>query len=179
MFPRLADFVKPGMKILDIGCGFGVPAAWLLTLHPDLQFIACDPDPERARIAARVLGDRARVINAGAMDLHLDHEEIDAVLLLDMLHYLEDKEIAELLERLRPVLSAQGRLIVRATLPGTRFSLFRFVEEARLRIKGVKPCWRSRERIIEILGDAGFHVELVEPTAQGREETWFIGVRGS
>ncbi len=179
MFPRLADFVKPGMKILDIGCGFGVPAAWLLTLHPDLQFIACDPDPERARIAARVLGDRARVINAGAMDLHLDHEEIDAVLLLDMLHYLEDKEIAELLERLRPVLSAQGRLIVRATLPGARFSPFRFVEEKRLWVKGTKPCWRSKEKVIEILGNAGFKVNLVEPTAPGREETWFIGVRGS
>ncbi|MCU0596637.1 MAG: methyltransferase domain-containing protein, partial [Desulfobacterota bacterium] len=146
MFPRLGDFVKPGMKLADIGCGFGVPAAWLLTLYPDLAFIACDPHPERARIAARVLGGRAEVMNVGAMDLHLDHEAIDAVLLLDMLHYLEDKEVSELLERLRPVLSTQGRLIIRVTLPGTRFSLFRFVEETRLRIKGAHPCWRSKDK---------------------------------
>jgi SAM-dependent methyltransferase len=166
------------MKLADIGCGFGVPAAWLLTLYPALEFIACDPHPERARIAARVLGGRAKVMNVGAMDLHLDHEAIDAVLLLDMLHYLEDKEVSELLERLRPVLSTQGRLIIRVTLPGTRFSLFRFVEETRLRIKGANPCWRSKDKVIEILGNAGFHVELVEPTAEAREETWFIGVRG-
>jgi hypothetical protein len=43
----------------------------------------------------------------------------------------------------------------------------------------VKPCWRSKENVIEILGNAGFNVELVEPTADRREETWFIGVRGS
>jgi len=85
--------------------------------------------------------------------------------------------VVELLERLRPVLSAQGRLIVRATLPGTRFSLFRFVEESRLRFKGAKPFWRSKERVLEILGNAGFKVELVKPTAHGREETWFIGVK--
>jgi predicted exporter/SAM-dependent methyltransferase len=177
MFPRLADFVKPGWKVVDIGCGYGVPAAWLLTLYPDLEFSACDPTAERARIAARVLGDKAKVANVGALDLAPDHGQADAVLLLDVLHYLQDKEVVELLGRLNASLSPEGRLIIRLTLPGTRFSLFRFVEETRLRVQGTEPCWRSRERVLEILGNAGFKVDLVEPTAPGREETWFIGVR--
>jgi uncharacterized protein len=179
MFPRLADFVRPGWKVLDVGCGYGVPAAWLLTLYPELRFVACDPIAERARIAARVLGEKAKVLPVGALDLPLDQEKADAVLLLDVLHHLQDKEIVELLSRLKAALSPEGRLIVRLTLPGTAFSLFRFVEESRLRIKGAKPCWRSKERVIEILGNAGFEVELVEPTAVLREETWFIGVRGA
>jgi len=177
MFPRLSDFVKPGWKLLDIGCGFGVPAAWLLTLYPDLEFIACEPIAERARIAGRVLGDRAKVLHGGALDMPLDHVEADAVLLLDVLHHLQDKEIVELLTRLRAALSREGRLIIRVTLPGNSFSLFRFVEESRLLFKGVKPCWRSKENVIEILGNARFNVELVEPTAERREETWFIGVK--
>src|SRR4030042_5084649 len=53
MFPRLADFVRPGWKVVDVGCGYGVPAAWLSTVYPDLEFIACDPLAERARIAAK------------------------------------------------------------------------------------------------------------------------------
>jgi SAM-dependent methyltransferase len=177
MFPRLADFVRPGWKIIDVGCGYGVPAAWLLTLYPDLDFTACDPAAERARIAAKVLGDKAKVMNAGALDLPLDPAEADAALLLDVLHYLRDEEITELLSRLGASLSPQGRLIIRLTLPGPFFSLFRFVEESRLRIKGAKPYWRSKEKVLEILENAGFKVELVEPTAKGREETWFIGVR--
>jgi uncharacterized protein len=179
MFPRLSDFVKPGWKLLDVGCGFGVPAAWLLTLYPDLEFTACDPIEERARIARRVLGERAKVLHGGALDLPLDNVKTDAVLLLDVLHHLADRDLVELLARLRSALSGEGRLIIRVTLPGNSFSLFRFVEETRLLFKGVKPCWRSKENVIEILGNAGFNVELVEPTADRREETWFIGVRGS
>jgi SAM-dependent methyltransferase len=179
MFPRLADFLKPGWRLLDVGCGYAVPAAWLLTLYPDLELIACDPIAERARIAARVLGERAKVLAVGALDLPLDHVEADAVLLLDVLHHLQDKEVVELLSRLKASLSPQGRLIIRLTLPGATFSLFRFVEESRLLFSGAKPCWRSEENVLDILGSAGFKVELVEPTAQGREETWFIGVRES
>jgi hypothetical protein len=126
-----------------------------------------------------VLGERAKVLPVGALDLSLDHAQADAVLLLDVLHYLQDEEIVVLLSRFKAPLSPEVRLIIRLTLPGTTFSLFRFVEESRLRLRGAKPYWRSRERVIEILGNAGFKVELVEPTAQGREETWFIGVRGS
>jgi predicted RND superfamily exporter protein/SAM-dependent methyltransferase len=177
MFPRLSDFVKPGWKLLDVGCGFGVPAAWLLTLHPDLKFVACDPSAERARIAGRVLGERAKVLHGGALDLPLDPVEADAVLLLDVLHHFQDKEMIELLARLRAALSREGRLIIRVTLPGTTFRLFRFVEETRFWFKGMKPCWRGKENVIQILGDAGFSVELVEATAHRREETWFIGVR--
>jgi SAM-dependent methyltransferase len=117
-------------------------------------------------------------MKAGALDLPLDRAKADAVLLLDVLHYLQDEEIVELLIHLRVSLAPQGRLIIRLTLPGPFFSLFRFVEESRLRIKGAKPYWRSGERVIEILGRSGFRMELVEPTAQGREETWFIGVKG-
>jgi SAM-dependent methyltransferase len=169
--------VKPGWKLVDVGCGYGVPAAWLLTLYPDLRFVACDPSAGRARIAANVLRDKAKVATVGALDLDLDFEQADAILLLDVLHYLEDKDLVELLSRFRSAVSQEGRLIIRVTIPGNTFSLFRFVEEQRLQIKGVKPFWRSRERILEILGNAGFDAELVEPTAQGREETWFIGVR--
>jgi SAM-dependent methyltransferase len=177
MFPRIADFVKPGWRIIDVGCGYGVPAAWLSTLYPDLEFIACDPSSERARIAARVLGEKARVLPVGALDLPLDPAQANAALLLDVLHYLQDKEVSELLSRLKAALAPRGTLIIRLTLPGTGFSVFRFVEERRLQLKGAKPFWKSREKVLEIVERAGFTVELVEPTAPGREETWFIGVR--
>jgi SAM-dependent methyltransferase len=179
MFPRLADFVRPGSKVVDIGCGYGVPAVWLLTLYPDLELTACDPIAERARIAAKVLGERAKVLPIGAMDLTLDPGEAEAVLLLDVLHHLQDRDVLELLLRLKPSLSPKGRLVIRLTLPGPAFSVFRFVEESRLLLKGTKPYWRSKEKVLDMLGNAGFTVELVEPTAPGREETWFISVTES
>jgi uncharacterized protein len=174
MFPRLADFVEPGWNLLDMGCGYGVPAAWLLEAKPDLHITACDPDAERARVAARALGERAVVRNCGALDLHLEAGPVDAVLLLDMLHYLSDGELERLLGRLA-TLSGDGlNLIIRVTVPGKALTFLRFVETVRMRIKGQTPRFRPEGRMREILERAGFTVELTEPTAPGREETWFI-----
>ena len=136
MFPRLADFVRPSWKIIDVGCGYAVPAAWLLAIYPDLKFLACDPREERARIAARVLGKSGRVFPCRALDLPLENEGADAVLLLDVLHYFSDSDLREFLGRIRSVLSVEGRLVIRVTIPGVGFRLFRFVEELRLRFKG-------------------------------------------
>jgi ubiquinone/menaquinone biosynthesis C-methylase UbiE len=174
MFPRLADFVRPGWKVIDVGCGYGVPAAWLLAIYPDLRFLACDPNGERARVAARVLGKRGEVFHCRAQDLPLENERADTVLLLDVLHYLSDQELIEFLGRVRPVLPAEGRLIIRVTIPGEEFRLFRFVEVARLRFKGARHYFRKVEQSVRILEDAGFKVGLVEPAPSRREETWFI-----
>jgi ubiquinone/menaquinone biosynthesis C-methylase UbiE len=174
MFPRLADFIRPGWKVVDIGCGYGVPASWLLAIYPDLSFLSCDPDEGRARIAARVLGKRGKVLPCKALDLPLENERADAVLLLDVLHYFSDQELRKFLGRARPVLPQEGRLIIRITIPEEGFHLFRSVEVAKLRFKGVKYYFRSKEQYIRILEDSGFKVELVEPNAPQREETWFI-----
>ena len=178
MFPRLADFVRPGWKVIDVGCGCGVPAAWLLAIYPDLRFLACDPNGERARVAARALGKRGEVLHCRALDLPLENERADAVLLLDVLHYFSDPELREFLGRVRPVLSAEGRLIIRVTIPGEGFRLFRFVEVVRLRFNRARHCFRTEEQILRILEDGGFKVELVELTAPRREETWFIAPVG-
>jgi SAM-dependent methyltransferase len=174
MFPRLADFVRPGWKVIDVGCGYGIPAAWLLAIYPDLKFLSCDPDGERARVAEKVIGKKGKVHPCRGMDLPLENERADAVLLLDVLHYLSDQELMEFLGRVRPVLHGGGYLIIRVTIPGKGFHLFRFVEVLRLRFKGGRHYFRRVDQSIRILEDAGFKVELVEVSAPRREETWFI-----
>jgi 2-polyprenyl-3-methyl-5-hydroxy-6-metoxy-1,4-benzoquinol methylase len=174
MFPRLADFVSSGWKMIDIGCGFGIQAAWLLAVYPDLKFLSCDPDGERVKIASRVLGDKGRVLQCGAMDLSLENERADAVLCIDVLHYLSDWELQEFLKRVRKVLPEEGKLIIRLTVPGNGFHIFRMVEIMKLRIKGVHYYFRDVKENAPIIESSGFKLELVEPTAPGREETWFI-----
>ena len=80
------------LKVIDVGCGYGVPVAWLLAIYPDLTFLACEPNAERAGVTSRVLADRGRVVQCSAMDLPLENEKADAVLCLDMLHYFSDRK---------------------------------------------------------------------------------------
>jgi hypothetical protein len=60
------------------------------------------------------------------------------------------------------------------TLLKEKFSFQRLIETNKMRLKKKRPCWRSEEALIATLSRAGFMVDLVEPTAPGREETWFI-----
>jgi hypothetical protein len=38
----------------------------------------------------------------------------------------------------------------------------------------LKPHFRSSEEVTALISAAGFKVDLTEPTAVNREETWFI-----
>jgi hypothetical protein len=120
------------------------------------------------------LGKSGRVCPCRALDLPLENEGADAVLLLDVLHYFSDSDLREFLGRIRSNLSVEGRLVIRVTIPGPGFRLFRFVEEVRLRFKGGECYFRYPGQITRILEESNFKVELVEPSAPGREETWFI-----
>ena len=69
MFPRLAAFMKDPRRILDIGCGYGVPSVWLLELFPAATVSCIDPDGERIRVAGRALGPRGEARTGRAPEL--------------------------------------------------------------------------------------------------------------
>ena len=176
MFPRLAELVE-GQNILDIGCGYAVPAAWLLAINPELRFHSIEPDPERVRVAARVLGNNGEVRQAAAPDLASLPSGADTALALDMAHYLDDKEFTEMLVGLNARLKPGGRLIARITIPNPHsFSWLRWFELKRMRLKGCKPYFRNRKKISRMLANTGFDLLLCEPCAPDREETWFVCV---
>jgi cyclopropane fatty-acyl-phospholipid synthase-like methyltransferase len=97
--------------------------------------------------------------------------------MLDILHYFPDSELREFLSRIRSVLAIGGRLVIRTTIPGHGFRLFRFVEEWKLKFRGADYYFRNPEQIKGILEGADFKMEMIEPSAPGREETWFIASR--
>jgi SAM-dependent methyltransferase len=179
MFARLGEFLPERGTVLDIGCGFGIAAAWTLARSAEVRVVALEPEEERADIARYVLGERGEV-RMGAAPEALPALDAAAVLCLDVIHHLDDDGLAETLAQARRCLSPGGKLVLRATVPAAgRTPLYRWFETRRLGLYRRRPCYRQREPIVQALRAAGFAVSLVEPTAPGREETWFIAVAGA
>jgi len=177
MFPRLAGFLNSPRHIIDIGCGYGVPAVWLLSLFPQARVYGIDPDPKRVRVAARVFAGRGFAEAGGAPDLPASApDRVDTALMLDMMHLISDDDAIRTLQRLRQRLAPEGRLVVRVTVPsGKRISWLRRIEMGRLDALKRTPRYRSVAQMKALLSETGFSVERIEPDAAGREEMWFVG----
>jgi predicted exporter/SAM-dependent methyltransferase len=174
MFERLPHFLPDQGTVLDIGCGLGVAAAFALARSADVRVVAIDPDEDRVGVARFVLGERGEV-RVGAAPAALPEVSASAVLCLDVIHHLDAEGLLATLAHARRCLQPDGRLVLRATVPGSgRAPFFRWFETRRLALARRKPCYRQADAVVAALTSAGFTVDLVAPTAPGREETWFI-----
>ncbi len=113
---RLGDFLPESGIVLDVGCGFGVAAAWTLARSSDLRVVALEPDEDRADVARFVLG-AAGEVHEGPAPADLPEVAAAAVLCLDVIHHLDDQALAATLGHLRRCLPLAGKLVLRATVP--------------------------------------------------------------
>jgi len=175
MFPRLADFLQSPKTIIDIGTGFGIPATWLLELHPQARLYGIEPNRKRVEVASRVIGTRGDVQVGCAPDIPAVPGRADTALLIDMTHMVTDDELRLTLKRIREKLTSDGTVIIRATVHREHTSPWkRRIEEMKNRAMKCLSRFRTEKEICGILSVSGFDVIQTEPSAPGREEVWFV-----
>jgi SAM-dependent methyltransferase len=121
----LPRYLRPEMRVLDLGCGIGIGAAHLVAAGArGVSYSGVDPDPEPLRTAREVLTDlpadrvRGTIIQdtAQAFLATAPPESVDLVLWSFSLHECVDlarpAPLAELGKRVARVLAPQGILIV-------------------------------------------------------------------
>jgi SAM-dependent methyltransferase len=173
--PRMLAEREDIKTIIDIGCGFGVPACWCLEQYGEAEVYGIDPDPERVRVAGFAIGDRGAVTVGWAPQLPVPPHPADVVLLLDMLHYLDDETAAAVFKNSFQALAGKGLLVTRFVIPpAARPSWSWRLEDSRIKLSGRHPCYRSPERMTELVKEAGFVIIVNEVSAVNPELVWMV-----
>ena len=107
----LIDRLQSGMRVLDVGCGLGVPTIMLAEAFPNSTFVGVDYHEESIRLAQAAaleagVADRVHFEVAGATSYEGSH---DLVLFFDAVHDFGDPVAA--LAHARSVLAPGGRIV--------------------------------------------------------------------
>ena len=104
------DFIQPtpGCSVLDVGCG---PATILDLLH-DVNYIGLDHNPNYIATATKKYGSKGTFICAGVDKLN-DYglKTFDRIIILGVMHHLDDAQLTELMISLKDRLNIGGVLI--------------------------------------------------------------------
>lgn len=174
--PRMLAEKKEVRRLLDIGCGYGVPACWCLEYFPQARVFGIDPDPEKTRVASRAAGSRGDIVQGGAPDLPVIAEAVDVILMLDMLHYLNDEAVCSALAQSRQLLVPGGTLVIRFALPAADKPSWSWrLEDYRVKMSGIQPWYRSADGMAEMLFRAGFVPVINEVSTANPELVWMVG----
>lgn len=103
----IEDYIKPqsGQKILDIGCGTGQ----MLDYMPrDIDFVGYDIQEEYIEHAKKHYGDRGRFYCTRVNEMESFEADFDVVMVVGVLHHLDDQESNVLVEMARNALRPGG-----------------------------------------------------------------------
>ncbi len=178
MFRELPAFLESSRKIstiIDIGCGYGVPAAWLLERHPQATIYGIDPDRIRVRVASLVLNTRGVIKPNKAPAVPAVACPADVALMLDMIHFLNDAELKLTLKRLYRNLRPNALLIIRTVIPPQKrpSQIWRF-ENFKHRLFKAATHYRTADAIQNHITQAGFGIEKRASSGSIGELVWFI-----
>ncbi len=152
-------------RILDVGCGFGLFAAYFGLTHPGRRVVGVDPDERRVGIARDVsasLGLRSHAFVVGDVrDAPLEGP-FDAAYVLDVMHHLPAADQRRVLERLRALLAPGGMLLVKDITTEPRAGLLFTRALDRLMVGWHEPlAYRHHREWGEMLAELGFRVRMV------------------
>ena len=163
--------------VLDVGTGYGLSAAWLIELFPDVRFYGIALSPEYARVSGLVVGGRGRVSYSAAIDIPAlpDTEPpLQLATMIDTLDQLSDAETALTLEKIQSMLCFGGHLLTRVTL-STKVSV---IERVRQKLTRWKKYHRTEDQLRGLITQAGLEPVDVRPCGDGEAGHWMIARKG-
>ena len=152
-------------RILDVGCGFGLFAAYFGQTHPRREITGIDPNARRIEMAKRVarsLDLTHHTFVAGDVRDAPIQGRFDAVYVLDVMHHIPKDAQRGVLERLHGLLAPGGVLVMKDITTEPRHQLL-FTEALDRLMVGFDEelAYRHHQAWGQLLREIGFRVRVV------------------
>jgi 2-polyprenyl-3-methyl-5-hydroxy-6-metoxy-1,4-benzoquinol methylase len=152
-------------RILDVGCGFGLFAAYFGQTQPLRHIVGVDPNARRialARHVAESLSLKQHRFHVGDVrDAELEGP-FDAIYVLDVMHHIPEADQAPVLGRLRDLLTPGGMLLIKDITTEPHFGLLFTEALDRLMVGMREPlAYRHHRAWGALLASLGFKVRIV------------------
>jgi len=163
-YEHVEQYIPTQGNIVDLGCGWGMFANLLALKSPQRNVYGIDLDTRKISWAKKTLTENRKNINFLAQDLKdLDLPSVEAVVLYDVAHHLEEETQTKVLQECYKKLSVGGYLILKENdvVPFWKLQVANFVEAIALGFnitESAKVVFRSREDWKKRLTSIGFTV---------------------
>lgn len=104
---KISEYIKPGNKVVELGCGQCADICYLATKHPDVTFMAFDLSP----LKPKELPSNLQIFQQDYSKLtQLEDNSIDLVYAVETLVHNKNKD--DILKELHRILKPEGVLVV-------------------------------------------------------------------
>lgn len=145
---KLSSLLKPGAKILDVGCGSGVPVAKYL-IDKGYKVTGIDISSEQIKLAKKLV-PQGEFIQMDMYNMNFPENSFDAIVAIDSLHHIQRDSHQFLLNKFSEILVNKGHLII--SVPRLERDEVGYIYEK------IEMYWSNYGEMstLQMLHDAGF-----------------------